>query len=150
MQDSLLEHKFPCEKAQIMDTCISYAGDIYREMAGGVYQHEPHFGYVYEKWVNLTGLKLTEGDWEEIKEQLFTRDYEARRDLFLGNLQKVRKATEERFMDAKRKEVMLSALIMIDALISWFDSLNPHARPAYQLDMLTGAIGSYFPQFWTD
>ena len=157
MQDQLIEHKFPHEKAQVMDNIISYAGDVYREMAGGVYRHAPHFGYVYEKWENLAYWgaapprgALQEGDWEEFRKQVQDPTYRIRRDEYLRKLQVLKGATEKTSMELKRKAIMIAALDMIEALIEWFESLNPVAAPKAQLDKLTDAIGNYFPQFWEE
>jgi len=149
MQDSLIEHKFPHEKAEIIDTIISNPGDIYREMTHAY----PHYGYVGEKWERLTtwAVKpplswLQAGDWEEIKTQIQDPSYKALRDQYLSNLQRLREETTKMPMDPKRSAVMVESLDMIKALIFWFESLDPYTPPRQQLDRLTGAIANYFPR----
>jgi len=149
IQDSLIEHKFPHEKAKIIDTIISHAGDIYREMTHAY----PHYGYIGEKWEKLSVYCvrpplswLQEGDWEEIREQLQDTSYKVQRDQYLSNLQRLREETTKMPMDPKRKAVMTESLDMINALIFWFESQDPYAPPRQQLDRLTDAIANYFPR----
>jgi len=149
MQDSLIEHKFPHEKAQIIDTIISHTGDIYREMTHAY----PHYGYVGEKWERLTTWTakpplswLQAGDWEEIKTQIQDPSYKALRDQYLSNLQRLREETLKMPMDPNRSAVMVESLDMIKALIFWFESQNPYEPPRQQLDRLTDAIAKYFPR----
>jgi len=149
MQDSLIEHKFPHEKAKIIDTVISNPGDIYREMTHAY----PHSGYVGEKWERLTTWAakpplswLQLGDWEEIKTQIQDSSYKILRDQYLSNLQRLREETLKMPMDPKRSTVMVESLDMIKALILWFESLDPYAPPRQQLDRLTDAIATYFPR----
>jgi len=149
MQDSLIEHKFPHEKAAIIDTVISLPGDIYREMTHAY----PHYGYVGEKWEKLTTYCarpplswLQAGDWEEIRNQLQDPSYKALRDQYLSNLQMLREATMRMDMDPKRQAVMIESLDMIKALILWFESQDPYAPPRQQLDRLTDAVAGYFPR----
>lgn len=146
-QDGLIEHKFPHEKAQIIDNIISNAGDIYREMT----HTYPHYGYVGEKWERLTTWCarpplswLQEGDWEEIKKQLQDPHYKVQRDQYLSSLQWLREETIKMPMAPKRKTVMIESLDMIKALILWFESLDPYNPPWRQLDRLTGSVAIYF------
>ncbi len=158
LQDQLIEHKFPHEKAQVMDDIISAAGDIYREMVGGVYKHTtPYYGYIDEKWSKLTKYTsfripyLTEGDWTEFKEQHMVPSYGTRRDEYLRNLNILRDETSKTPMDGKRKDVLLAALDLIEGLISWFEGLIPRAMPTQQMERLTGTIADYFPKlFWRE
>lgn len=152
LQDQLLEHKFPHEKAQFMDDIISYAGDIYREMAKAC-----DFYYIYRKWESLNdklrlwfGPWLRDGDIEEIVAQMKDTTYKMRRDEFMRNLEKLKGETIKTPMDPKRKDVMVASLDMIEGLIFWFESLNRWNPPIQQLDKLTDAIGRYFPQFWEE
>jgi len=149
MQDGLIEHRFPHEKAQIIDTIISHSGDIYREMTHAY----PHYGYVAEKWEKLSVYCarpplswLQAGDWEEIRKQLQDSSYKALRDQYLSNLQRLREETLKMPMDPKRSTVMVESLDMIKALIFWFESLDPYAPPWQQLDRLTDAVAAYFPR----
>jgi len=149
MQDSLIEHKFPHEKAAIIDTVISLPGDIYREMTHAY----PHSTYIGEKWEKLITYCakpplswLQAGDWEEIRNQLQDPSYKALRNQYLSNLQTLREATIKMPMDPKRQAVMTESLDMIKALVLWFESQDPYAPPRQQLDRLTGAVASYFPR----
>jgi len=151
LQDTLIEHKFPYDYIAIHEHLISCAGDIFREMC----QRSPHFEYVYEKWYTLSGYVgrypgLTEGDIEELNMLFKEKWYLPQRNEYLANLQKLKQATIDTPIDPKRKEVMLASLDMIDALVHYFESLNRYAVPTHAIDRLTGAIGAYFPEFWTN
>ena len=154
MQSSLIEHKFPHEKAAIMDWILSDSiGDIYRNMC----EITPHFGYVMEKWERTayyvttpprSGLRA--GDWEEIKEQVTEPTYMPRRNQWLSNLALLRQETVAFPMEPKRKEVMLAVLDLQEAVMHWFESGDPYRPPDVAKDKLTWAVGEYFPKFWEE
>jgi len=158
LQDTLIENKFPHEKAQIIDTRLSNAGDIFREMAGGFYRNpNAHFTYVMEKWERLVATialpplsTLTEGDWDEIRENTQQPNYQVERDRYLANLHTLKDTTLRTEMEYKRRSLMLAALELIEALVLWFDSLDPYNPPRDVMQNLTSAIADYFPQFWEE
>ena len=153
LQDQLIEHKFPYDAVVIHENLISYAGDIYREMTHS--ELFIHYGYIGEKWSNLTKWSLgfgglTSGDYEELRELMRDPSYDLKRDEYLKNLRHLREETVKTPMDNKRKDVMLASLDMIEGLIKWFESLRP-IPPREQLNKLTDAIANYFPRkFWAD
>lgn len=153
MQNSLLEHRFPHEKASIIDWVLSAIGDIYRSMC----EITPDFGYVMEKWTRTayyvtipprSGLRA--GDWEEIREQVTDPTYRPRRDQWLSNLSKIREATVAMAVEPKRKAVMLAVLDLQEAVVRWFESGDPYSPPEAAKGKLTWAVGEYFPRFWED
>lgn len=153
LQDSLIEHKFPHEKAQIVDNRISDAGDIFREMT----RLHPHFTYVMEKWERLIAAvqkpplsTFTSGDWEEIKENMQLPTYREQRNQFLFNLYTLMDETIRTPMDSNRRDLMAASINMIVALVSWFESMDPYNPPRMVIEGLTGAVANYFPQFWEE
>jgi len=152
LQDSLIEHKFPKNFIAIHEYLISCAGDIYREMT----KVTPYFYYVDEKLRTLYGYcyrpgGLTVGDFDEYKRLMGTPYYKPKRDLFLSNLNLLKRRTQAANIEPKRKRVMMEALNMIEALIRWFESLNPYGNPREQLEKLTDAVADYFPrEFWRE
>ena len=152
LQDSLIEHKFPHEKAQIVDNRISDAGDIFREMTGA-----SDFAYVMEKWNRLIAAvqkpplsTLQAGDWEEIKENMQLPTYREQRDLFLANLRRLKDETLRTLMDSKRRALMVASLDMIEGLVFWFESMDPYNPPRMVMERLTDTVANYFPQFWEE
>lgn len=150
LQTQLIEHKFPHDFIVIHEFLISAAGDIYREMT----RRWPHYRYIEEKWSTLQKYcsrppGLTVGDWSALKELMQMPTYKAERDTYLEKLHLLKDITEKVKIDLKRKNIMLESLNMIEALIGWFESLNPFQNPLDQLDKLTDAIATYFPiKFW--
>ena len=151
LQDDLIEHKFPLHG--IFEVRLSDAGDIYREMAGGYFKRlKPYYPYIREKIDRLSAFAsgrvtyLTEGDIEELKEQLKSPDYRALRDKYLKNLSYLREETVKTPMNSKRKEVMLASLDMIEALIRWYESLDRFNPPREELERLIRAVENYFPE----
>lgn len=152
LQDSLIEHKFPHEKAQIVDNRISDAGDIFREMTGA-----SDFAYVMEKWNRLIAAvhtpplsTLQAGDWEEIKENTQLPIYREQRDQFLANLRRLKDETLRTPMDSKRRDLMVASLNMIEGLVFWFESMDPYNPPRMVMERLTDTVANYFPQFWEE
>lgn len=150
-QHELIEHKFPTNHIAVHEYLISNAGDIYREMT----RRYPHYEYIEEKWASLhkyafrADFGLTSGDWEELTALLQEPYYKPQRDAYMQNLQILKTETEQADIDPQRKKIMMESLKMIEALIAWFESLDPAATPTDQLDRLTEAIAKYFPrEFW--
>lgn len=154
LQTNLIEHKFPNEHTNLIENRVSDAGDIYREMT----EMYPDLNYIMEKaerlkkWTSLTGgfrggPYLTEGDWEEIKEEITDPFYRVSRNQYMTNLQRLRDETAKTVEYGTRKDVMLASLDMIQSLITWFESMNPKASPQHSLTHLTYAIGNHFPQY---
>lgn len=154
LQDSLIEHRFPHEKAAIMDWVLSDGiGDIYRSMC----EITPDFGYVMDKWTRTayyvtipprSGLRAN--DWEEIKEQVTDPTYMPRRNKWLANLVRIKEATVATPIEPKRKAVMLAVLDLQEAVVHWFESGDPYRPPEAAKGKLTWAVGEYFPRFWED
>lgn len=153
LQDRLIEHKFPADHIAIHEFVISCAGDIYREMT----HSSPHYGYVYEKWsliqkyaTTVTGPYFTLGDVEEYNALMKESYYKPRRDEFLANLEQLKQETTKTPMLPRRKQVLLTSLDMVEALVRWFESGDVRNPPRHENDMLTDAIARYFPQFYSD
>lgn len=142
MQDSLIEHRFPANKARIHEWIISAAGDIYRAMT----QVHPPYDYVEEKWIRLgkyTTFGLTKGDFEEIRNLIAEPSYTAERNIYLRNLQTLREATLKTEMEEKRRAVMLNSLDYIQAFIRYIEGDVP-PKPAY--NKLLDSISEFFPK----
>lgn len=154
LQTNLIEHKFSNEHTNMIENRVSDAGDIYREMT----ETYPDLRYIMEKmerlkkWASPTGgfrggPYLTEGDWEEIKEEITDPLYNTSRNQYMTDLQRLRDETEKTVEYGTRKDVMLASLDTIQSLILWFESMNPKASPQHSLTHLTYAIGKHFSQY---
>lgn len=143
LQTGLVEHKFPKDHVAEHEFQISNAGDIFRAMTGRI----PDCGYIGQKLESLRNYLDEDyppiGDFREFKELMLEPYYKPRKEAFLRDLQKLKEATKNMFLDATRKKIMLEALSMIEALIAWFESLNPHRPPKNDLTRLINAVNSY-------
>lgn len=129
MQTKLIEHKYPV--MGVWELIIAHAGDIYRGLAHST----PDCGYIGEKETRLSRYldeyTLNTADFEEWRDsvqRMHMGTYLAKKDQYLENLAKLRKATEEAQMDASRKEAMLASLDLIRKLVQWYEE-SPSAMP---------------------
>lgn len=146
IQNSLLEHKFPTPNRY--EYIISAAGDIYRMMT----EKYPDYNYINEKWEILTKYCSSWSNWffgesdtQAIRRSMADPMYITKRNEYIKNLHLLKEETLKTPIEQKRQSLMVKSLDMIEALIIWFESTNWRKPPIRELEALTDAFATFFP-----